>query len=130
MRVILSILLFLFSFAIKSSAQETAHPLTDTEVVRRVGAMDIEGKIYTRVVVRMICNTPDYFLTDKYKVKVNVYDENGNKVWKKTFKSVFLFVFPNGQVQIGKNNFDQLVITKAEDSDEFIGIVREKEGVY
>lgn len=130
MRVILSILLFVFSFAINSNAQETARPLTDTEVVRRVGVMDIEGKIFTDVVVRMICNSPDYFLTDKFKVKVNVYDENGNKVWKKTFKNVFLYVFSNGQIQIGKNNFHQLIITKSDDSDIFVGLVREKEGVY
>lgn len=130
MRVFLSILFFLFSFVINSNAQETARPLTDTEVVRRVGAMDIEGKIFTNVIVKMICNSPDYFFTEKFKVKVNVYDENGKKLWKKTFKNVFLYVFSNGQIQIGKNNFHQLIITKSDDSDTFVGLVREKEGVY
>ena len=92
--------------------------------------MDIEGKIFYDVVVTMVCNAPDYFITNKYKVKINITDTDGKKVWKKTLKNVFLYVFPNGQVQIGKNNFNQLIITKSDDSDIFIGVIREKEGVY
>lgn len=130
MRKIISTLLLIFSFAFSLYAQETAKPLTDTEVVRKVSIMDIEGKLFFDVVVTMVCNTPDYFVTDKYKVKINITDENGKKVWKKTFKNVFLYVFPNGQVQIGKNNFNQLIIAKSDDSDIFMGVIREKEGVY
>lgn len=130
MRKIISTLFLIFSFAFSLYAQETAKPLTDTEVVRKVSIMDIEGKLFFDVVVTMVCNTPDYFVTDKYKVKINITDENGKKVWKKTFKNVFLYVFPNGQVQIGKNNFNQLIIAKSDDSDIFMGVIREKEGVY
>ena len=54
--------------------------------------------------------TPDYFISDKYKVKVKVVDKNGKSIYKKTLKNVFLYVFSNGQIQVGKKNFDQIVV--------------------
>jgi len=51
-------------------------------------------------------------------------------VYKKTLKNVFLYVFSNGQIQVGKKNFDQIVVQKSKSTDENIGIIREKEGVY
>lgn len=36
----------------------------------------------------------------------------------------------NGQIQVGKKNFDQIVVQKSKSTDENIGIIREKEGVY
>ncbi|MCM1219956.1 MAG: hypothetical protein NC548_36250 [Lachnospiraceae bacterium] len=74
--------------------------------------------------------TPDYFISDKYKVKVQVVDKNGKSVYKKTFKNVFLYVFSTGQIQVGKKNFDQIVVSKSKTIDENIGIIREKEGIY
>ncbi|EXY10359.1 hypothetical protein M101_5006 [Bacteroides fragilis str. 1007-1-F  len=74
--------------------------------------------------------TPDYFISDKYKVKVKVVDKNGKSIYKKTLKNVFLYVFSNGQIQVGKKNFDQIVVSKSKETDENIGIIREKEGVY
>ena len=122
----------ILSFGVSLYAQdsEKVKPLTDTEVVRRVSLLDIEGKNYEDVVVTMKSTTPDYFITDKYKVKVKVEDSTGKKVWSKTFKNAFLYVFSNGQVQIGKPNFDQIVISKSSYTGNWIGTVREKEGVY
>lgn len=74
--------------------------------------------------------TPDYFISDKYKVKVKVVDKNGKSIYKKTLKNVFIYVFSNGQIQVGKKNFDQIVVQKSKSTDENIGIIREKEGVY
>jgi len=54
----------------------------------------------------------------------------GFEVYKKTLKNVFLYVFSNGQIQVGKKNFDQIVVSKSKSTDENIGIIREKEGVY
>ena len=132
MKKIFLMMLFLISCSANIIAQEreTAKPLTDTEVVRRVALLDLEGKYYYDVVMTFKSTTPDYFFTDKYKVKVSVKDSNGKTVWKKTLKNVFLYVFSGGQVQVGKNNFNQIVVRKSKDSDCFIGIVREKEGVY
>ena len=70
------------------------------------------------------------FISDKYKVKVKVVDKNGKSIYKKTLKNVFLYVFSNGQIQVGKKNFDQIVVSKSKSTDENIGIIREKEGVY
>ncbi len=130
------VLLFLVMLTIsivgfaQSSEPETAKPMTDTEIVRKCAILDVEGKYYEDVTVTIKSNQPDYFWTDKYKVKVTVTDASGNKVWNKTFKNAFLYVFSSGQIQIGKKNFDQMVISKSSTSGDWIGIVREKEGVY
>ena len=130
------ILLFLMMLTInivgfaQSDETEKASPMTDTEIVRKCAILDVEGKYYDNVTVTIKSKSPDYFLTDKFKVKVTVTDESGVKVWNKTFKNAFLYVFPNGQVQVGKQNFDKLVIAKSSSTGEWIGMVREKEGVY
>lgn len=132
MKKLFLMMLLLVSCTITSFAQEpeTARPLTDTEVVRRVALLDLEGKYYFDVVMTFKSTSPDYFITDKYKVKVTVKDSNGKNVWKKTLKNVFLYVFSNGQIQIGKQNFDQIVVQKSKETDDFICVVREKEGVF
>lgn len=130
------ILLFLMMLTInivgfaQSDETEKASPMTDTEIVRKCAILDVEGKYYDNVTVTIKSNQPDFFFTDKYKVKVTVTDASGSKVWNKTFKNAFLYVFPNGQIQVGKPNFDKLVITKSSSTGEWIGMVREKEGVY
>lgn len=130
------ILLFLMMLTInivgfaQSDETEKASPMTDTEIVRKCAILDVEGKYYDNVTVTIKSNQPDFFFTDKYKVKVTVTDASGFKVWNKTFKNAFLYVFPNGQVQVGKQNFDKLVIAKSSSTGEWIGMVREKEGVY
>ncbi len=130
------ILLFLMMLTInivsfaQNSEPEKAKPMTDTEIVRKCAILDVEGKYYDNVTVTIKSNQPDFFFTDKYKVKVTVTDASGSKVWNKTFKNAFLYVFPNGQIQVGKPNFDKLVITKSSPTGDWIGVVREKEGVY
>ena len=132
MKKIVLMMLFLISCSANIIAQEpeTARPLTDTEVVRRVALLDLEGKYYYDVVMTFKSTTPDYFITDKYKVKVTVKDSDGKNVWKKTLKNVFLYVFSNGQIQVGKSNFNQILVQKGKETGDFFGVVREKEGVY
>lgn len=131
-----NVLLFLVMLTIsivgfaQSSEPEKAKPLTDTEIVRKVSNLDIEGKHYENVTVTIKSNKPDYFWTDKYKVKVTVNNAFGNKVWNKTFKNAYLYIFSNGQIQIGKPNFSQMIISKSDSSEDWRGIVREKEGIY
>ena len=114
----------------QSNESETAKPLTDTEIVRRCDVLDVEGKYYYNVKVTIKSNKPSLIYDEKYKVKVTVVDTSDTKVWNKTFKNAFLYVFSNGQIQIGKKNFDQMIISKSSVSDNWIGIVREKEGIY
>lgn len=116
------------SFA-QNSEKETTKPIFDTEIVRKVTVLDIEGKCYGNVIVTFKSNKPDFGWTDKNKVKVTVTDSSGKKLWNKTFKNSFLYVFSSGQIQVGKPNFDQIVIFKSLASGNWIGQVREKEGI-
>lgn len=132
MKKFVTILFFIVSFAFSGLAQEpeTVSPLFDTEVVRKVALMDIEGELFDNVVVTMKSISPDYLLSNQYRVKVTIKSAKGKKIWKKTLYNAYLYVFSNGQVQVGKKHFDQIVISRAISSSDFLGIVREKEGVY
>jgi len=118
-----------FHFTTSLFSQETTKPLTDTEIVRNVSRLDIEGKEYKNVKVTFKSISPDYYFSDKHKVKVTIVDMDDKKVWKKTLKNTFLYVFSNGQIQVGRPNFNKILIQK-NDSGSFIGKIREKEGVY
>lgn len=118
------------TFAFAQNEPETTKPLTDMEVIRKVAVLDIEGKMYENVTISFKSITPDYFITDKYRVKVKVVDRDGKSIYKKTLKNAFLYVFSNGQIQVGKPNFNQILVTKTELTDDNIGVIREKEGVY
>lgn len=130
MSVLLLIMIFMSPLAFAQSEPETATPLVDMEVVRKVAVLDVEGKYYENVTMSFKSITPDYFISDKYKVKVKVVDENGKSIYKKTLKNVFLYVFSNGQIQVGKKSFNQIVVSKSKMTDDNIGVIREKEGVY
>ena len=126
MKKILLLFAMLLTFTLNVFAQEKANPVTDHEVVRRVALIDIEGTTYENVVVSMKSTSS----VGKDKVKVVITDSKGEKIWKKTLKNVFLYVFSNGQVQVGKRGFVQIVIDKSSYTDDFIGKIREKEGIY
>jgi hypothetical protein len=68
-------------------------------------------------------------LVIEYKVKVTIVDMDGKEVWRKTLKNVYLYVFSDGQIQVGKQNFTKILITKNV-SGTFNGKIRENEGVY
>ena len=63
MKRFIAILFLMLSFTMSGFAQETetAKPLTDMEVERKVARMDIEGEIYNNVVVTMKSVSPDYY---------------------------------------------------------------------
>lgn len=114
----------LISFGTGSFAQETSKPTIDDEVVRHAAIMDIEGMTFEDVVVILKAKSPDNVFSNKYKVKVTVADKYGKKIWKKTLKGMFLYVFEDGQVQIGQESFSQILIQKSSHSDEYIGMIR------
>jgi hypothetical protein len=89
---ILLIFLF-FNFTTSLFSQETTKPLTDTEVMRNVSSMDIEGKEYENVKVTLKSISPDYFISDIYKVKVSIVDADGKEVWKKKLSRMFFSMF-------------------------------------
>lgn len=128
--LLLLALLLTSSLSFAQSESETTEPLINKEVVRRVAALDIEGTNHEDVTVTLKSAEPDYILSNTYRVKVKVTDKEGKTIYRKTFKDAFLYVFPDGQVQVGRKNFDQIVITPSETPDENVGAIREKEGVY
>lgn len=127
----LRILLIFIFFNITTNlfSQETTKPLSDAEIMRNVSSMDIEGEKHKNVKVVLKSISPDYYFSDKYKVKVTIEDMDGKKVWKKTLKNDYLYVFSDGDIQVGRPNFSKILIFK-NDSGSFIGVVREKEGIY
>jgi hypothetical protein len=130
MKLRILLIFLLFNLTTTLFAQETAKPMIDTEIERSVSVMDIEGKKYENVKVTLKSISPDYFISDIYRVKVTIVDMKGKVVWKKTLKNVYLYVFSSGQIQVGKPNFDKIVIYKNDYSDTFTGKIREKEGIY
>ena len=118
-------------YAQEEIGTEYSSPSRDTEIVRKCNWIDIEGKLYDNVSVIMKSTSPDYFISDKYKVRILVKDQNGKKIYKKTFNNSYLYIYSNGQIQIGKPKFNQIVIKRLEsDENWWYGIIREKEGVF
>lgn len=126
----LRVLIILLFFTLPTSlfSQEKTTPLVDNEIMRNVSRMDIEGQEYENVKVTLKSMSPDSF-SEKYRVKVTIVDTEGNEVWKKTLKGVFLYVFSDGQIQVGQPNFSKILIQKNY-TGLYIGKIREKEGVY
>ena len=116
------------SFSIYADEPEKTSPITNKEITRNVSRLDIEGKSYENVTIQMCGIQGDVLSWPKVKVKVK--NSKGKKVWSKTFKNAYIYVFSDGQLQIGLKNFNQMMIFKLKDSNEWIGIVNEKEGIY
>ena len=111
--------------ALTASYSETTKPLYDVEIVRKDVTLDIEGIYYRNVTISL--KTKGLFSD---KVKVNVVDKWGISIYKKTLKNAYLYVFSNGQIQVGRPNFSQIVIFPKDSFGRISGIIREKEGVY
>ena len=122
--------LFALVIYAQEEKRETTTPLGDVEVTRRVDRLDLEGVIYRNVKVTMKPIFADYLINDKDKVKVAIIDAQGKKIWKKTLKGVYLYVFSSGQIQVARKNFIPIVIWEPSITDGITGIIREKEGVY
>lgn len=93
------------SISMNAQEAETAKPLTDMEVVRKVYLLDLEGKYYFDVIMTFKSTTPDYFITDKYKVKVKVTDTMGKTIWKKRLKMFFCMYSQMVKSKLGNRSF-------------------------
>lgn len=124
------VILFLFCFlscsiSMMSQEQEKAYPLLNAEIVRNVAILDIEGETYFDVEMTFKSNR-----SVKSKVKIFVKEKGGELIWQKTLKYSYLYVFSNGQVQVGRPNFHQVLIQKSKNGISLVGKIREKEGVF
>ena len=112
---------------------ESAKPVKNAEVIRKVSEIDVEGTIYENVTVKMKSKTHSAYYSTKDKVVITITDMLGKTLWKKTFKNVFLYVFSDGQVQIGQGKFVQALIEKLPQplpAGDFKGKIREKVGIF
>lgn len=116
------------------SDSETANPSYGVEIQRRSATLDIEGKEYENALIELKSNTPDHVFIDKSNVNVKVTILNSGEqkvVYKKKFKDSYLYIFRSGQIQVGKPNFDKIVITPSSTTKGiYYGKINEKEGVY
>ena len=137
MKKLIVLLIFSLSFGWFVFAQnnndetEKASPMQNAELIRKVCFLDIEGEVIYRCSSCNQIHQPRWLFSDKYRVKVKVTDSNGKTVWNKTMKNAYLYVFSDGQIQIGRPKFSQLVIYSGKRANKYEkGIIREKEGVY
>lgn len=124
------VILFLFCFlscsiGMISQEQEKVYPLLNAEIVRNVAILDIEGETFFDVEMTFKSNR-----AVKSKVKIFVKEKGGELIWQKTLKYSYLYVFSNGQVQVGRPNFHQVLIQKSKNGISLVGKIREKEGVF
>ena len=116
--------------------RESSSPSYNTEIVRRCNLIDIEGAKYTNVVVTLKSGKNFWTSTSydpKYYVKVVVKDIiEGKRIYKKTFKNCYLYLFSNGQIQVARQKFNKVVIKPEKMLDEklWYGKIREKEGIW
>lgn len=122
-----------FAQEISQPAMESAKPVKNAVVVRKLSEIDVEGTKYENVTVTMKSKTRSEYYSTKDKVQITITDMLGKTLWKKTFKNVFLYVFSDGQVQIGQGKFVQALIEKLPQplsSGDFKGKIREKVGIF
>ena len=127
-----SIITFSYTGLSQNGDYAVASPAIDTEIVRRCDFMNIEEEHYTNVVVTLTSISPDYFFTTDYRVRVQINDSKGKRIYKKTFKNAYLFIFPSGRIRVGIPNFTRVDIWPGVPpmAGYWFGHLNEKEGVW
>ncbi len=128
----LVILLLSLTIGLYAYSQETSSPSDDTEIERKCTFMDIEGKIYEDVTVKIKSRrwNVHLFYTTKDRVIVRVIDKDGNQIYKHKFVNDYLYIFSSGQLQVGRPKFNRVIIYRDDSQATYYGIIREKEGVF
>ncbi|MCH5306643.1 MAG: hypothetical protein J1E37_01080 [Prevotella sp.] len=117
-------------YAQEDSKIEKVRPITNVEVSRKVVVMSIEDKSYSDVVVNIQALAYNPWLENPFRVKVVVTDSIGKIIYKRKFKNTCLYILRNGQIQVGKPNFNKMVLLSPIAGESLYGIIKEKEGVY
>lgn len=125
MKKLLFIAAFLLS-AIGTYAQGEVNPSFNVNVEKIVAHFDIEGKGYDNVAASFTSKNTE----KKNTVTIIVVNDKRKKVYKKTISNSFLYVYPNGQIEVGKPDFTQVVVGESNvSSNRWIGKIRIKTGV-
>lgn len=123
-------ILFIVLFSLNINAQqkdsvEKSSPLIGVEVDRNCYQLDIEGVVFNDVLIGFYC----YYNTLWFRYETNVVVMKGKKkIYKKKFKNSYLYVFNDGQVQVGQPKFRQIVVGKI--GSDYYGKIRQFEGLY
>lgn len=131
MKRILTFILISLLGAFTAHAQGTVETIkpetTENDIVREIDSMDIEGEFYCNVTVHIKSTPQSQYVTPSVKVKI-VETATGKTVFSKTLKGSYLFLFSDGQIQIGKRSLRQIAISKPGKGS--AGIIRIKEGIW
>ncbi|MDN3643749.1 hypothetical protein QWY87_13615 [Lutimonas halocynthiae] len=127
---LLIILMFSFpAILLSQEEEETISPSYKTEIIRNVSVLDIEGIVYKNVTVSLKSNNQGRYVGETSKVKVKIVNVDGRLIWNKTLKNAYLYVFSNGDIQVGRPRFNKIIIDKVYSGD-YVGEIREYEGIY
>lgn len=108
---------------------EKVAPLCNTKIYRHVNLIDIEGSIYYDVSVSLKALSPDFFVSDNDRVKVLIKDAKGKKIYKKTFKNVYIYLYSDSSIEVKQKHFMKMWIWKSKEDGYMYGKIREKEGI-
>lgn len=121
--------MFFISAAAKDGKQteETASPTFGVTVERKCGVVVIEKEAYHNATIELkAAELGDLFVEG---VKVTVWDENGNKIYKKRFSKSFLYAYSDGSIYIARGNALTQVQVRKGSSGEWEAKIRAK-GIY
>lgn len=100
---------------------------TENDIVRNIDTIDIDGDFYCNVTVHIKSMPQSKYVKPYVKVKI-VETGTGKTILSKTLNGSFLFLFSDGQIQVGKHNLRQIAISKPGKGS--AGIIRIKEGIW
>ena len=125
---ILILTCFFISAAAKDGKQteETANPTFGVTVERECGVVVIEKEVYHNATIELkAAERGDLFVEG---VKVTIWDENGNKIYKKRFSKSF-YAYSDGSLYIARGNALTQVQVRKSSSGEWEAKIRAK-GIY
>lgn len=126
---ILILACFFISAAAKDGKQteETVSPTFGVTVERECSVIVIEKEVYHNATIELkAAELGDLFVEG---VKVTVWDENGNKIYKKRFSKSFLYAYSDGSIYIARGNALTQVQVHKDSSGEWRAKIRAK-GIY
>jgi hypothetical protein len=111
-----------------SNEAEESKPSFNTEILRHCEWLDVEGFIFKDVTVTIKSLNKT---TLDSRVKIRVKNSKGKVIYKNTFRNDYLYIFSDGQIQVGIPKFNKLIIYPYEnEKSKWYGKIRWKEGIW
>ena len=111
-----------------SNEAEESKPSFNTEILRHCEWLDVEGFIFKDVTVTIKSLNKT---TLDSRVKIRVKNSKGKVIYKNTFRNDYLYIFSDGQIQVGIPKFNKLIIYPYEnEKGKWYGKIRWKEGIW